>query len=290
MNIFEKPIYFLESGTVVPKPYGIFHLVSVAITALITFLLIKYFKDCDDKTLRKLVLSFWIAFVILEIYKQTHMSFHFNDGDPYWDYQWYAFPFQFCSSPHFILPFVIFMKDGKVRDACISFMSFYCFVAGVSVFLVPTDVFTEVIGNNIQTMYHHGMQIVFGIYFMVHFRKKLSFKYLTSGLTVLASLIAVALALNVVIYKYFMANGIDETFNMFYISPFHECTLPVLNTVWHKLPYVPFVCVYFFGFILCALIMFTLFRVFTKGSRVGIRSRKARKLAYERDCVFYYGM
>ena len=250
MNIFEKLISFLESGTVVPKPYGIFHLVSVAITALITFLLIKYFKDCDDKTLRKLVLSFWIAFIILEIYKQTHMSFHFNDGDPYWDYQWYAFPFQFCSSPHFILPFVIFMKDGKVRDACISFMSFYCFVAGVSVFLVPTDVFTEVIGNNIQTMYHHGMQIVFGIYFMVHFRKKLSFKYLTSGLTVLASLIAVALVLDVAIYKYFMANGIDETFNMFFISPYFPCTLPVLSSIYAAVPYPVFLLLYISAFLI----------------------------------------
>ena len=250
MNIFEKLIYFLESGTVVPTPYGIFHLVSVAITALITYLLIKYFKDCDDKTLRKLVLSFWIAFVILEIYKQTHMSFHFNDGDPYWDYQWYAFPFQFCSSPHFILPFVIFMKEGKVRNACISFMSFYCFVAGVSVFLVPTDVFTEVIGNNIQTMYHHGMQIVFGIYFMVHFRKKLSFKYLTSGLTVLASLIAVALVLDVAIYKYFMANGIDETFNMFFISPYFPCTLPVLSSIYTAVPYPVFLLLYISAFLI----------------------------------------
>lgn len=250
MNIFEKLISFLEAGTVVPTPYGIFHLVSVAITALITFLLIKYFKDCDDKTLRKLVLSFWIAFIILEIYKQTHMSFHFNDGDPYWDYQWYAFPFQFCSSPHFILPFVIFMKDGKVRDACISFMSFYCFVAGVSVFLVPTDVFTEVIGNNIQTMYHHGMQIVFGIYFMVHFRKKLSFKYLTSGLTVLASLIAVALVLDVAIYKYFMANGIDETFNMFFISPYFPCTLPVLSSIYAAVPYPVFLLLYISAFLI----------------------------------------
>ena len=114
MNFFEKIIHFLEAGTVVPKPYGVFHLVSVAAVALITFLLIKYFKDCDDKTFRKLVLGFWIAFIALEIYKQTHYTFWYNDGDPVWDYQWYAFPFQFCSSPHYILPFVIFMKDGKV--------------------------------------------------------------------------------------------------------------------------------------------------------------------------------
>lgn len=250
MNLFEKLVHFLEAGTVVPKPYGIFHLVSIAITALITFLLIKYFKDCDDKTFRRLVLGFWIAFVVLEIYKQTHYTFRYNDGDPYWDYQWYAFPFQFCSSPHFILPFVIFMKEGKVRNACISFMSFYCFVAGVSVFLVPTDVFTEVIGNNIQTMYHHGMQIAFGIYFMVHFRERLSFKHLTSGLTVLASLIAIALVLDVVVYKYFMANGIDETFNMFFISPYFPCTLPVLSSIYTAVPYPVFLLLYIAAFLI----------------------------------------
>ena len=250
MNLFEKIIYFLEAGTVVPNPYGIFHLVSIAAAALITFLLIKYFKDCDDKTFRKLVLGFWIAFVVLEIYKQTHYTFQYNGGDPYWDYQWYVFPFQFCSSPHFILPFIIFMKDGKVRDACISFMSFYCFVAGLSVFILPGDVFTVVIGNNIQTMYHHGMQIVFGIYFIARYREKFSFKYLASGLTVLGSLIAIALVLNVAVYKYFMANGINETFNMFFISPYFPCTLPILSSIYTVVPYPIFLILYIAAFLI----------------------------------------
>jgi hypothetical protein len=217
------------------------------------------------------VLIFWIIFVAFEVYKQTHYTFRYNDGDPYWDFQWYAFPFQFCSSPHYILPFVIFMKDGKVRDACLSFMSFYCFVAGVSVFLVPTDVFTEVIGNNIQTMYHHGMQIAFGIYFMVHFREKLSLKYLASGLTVLASLIATALILNVAVYKYFTLNGIDETFNMFFISPYFPCTLPVLSAIYKVVPYLVFLFLYIAAFLIGGGIVYGA----AKGIERLVLSRKA---------------
>ena len=135
-----------------------------------------------------------------------------------------------------------------------------------------------------------AIEPLMGVLYGVRYRAKLSAKFFLGGVRIFVVMVFIAMLLNVGSHYLFGLTGIDETFNMFYISPFHECTLPVLNTVWHKLPYVPFVCVYFFGFILCALIMLTLFCVFTKGSRVGIRSRKARKLAYERDCIFYYGM
>ena len=107
-------------------------------------------------------------------------------------------------------------------------------------------------------MYHHGMQIAFGIYFMVHFRERISFKHLTSGLTVLASLIAIALVLNVVVYKYFMANGIDETFNMFFISPHCEGTLPVYSLVQGVVAYPWCMIIYVAIFTLAAYIMLLL--------------------------------
>ena len=256
MNFFEKIIRALEVSAETPVPYGIFHLVSILAVIITTTLLIKYFKDCDDKTFRRITLIFWIIFVVLEIYKQTHYTFEYNGGDPYWDFQWYAFPFQFCSSPHYVLPFVIFMKDGKVRDAAISFMSFYCLVGGIAVFLLPTDVFTSVILNNFQTMYHHGTQIILGIFFIVHRRKSISIKYVLKGLPVLGALIAAAMAMNIGVYHYFMAAGIDETFNMFYISPYFDCTLPVLSSIYKVVPYPVFLALYVIAVLLGATVIY----------------------------------
>ena len=83
------------------------------------------------------------------------------------------------------------------------------------------------------------------------------------GVRVFVSMVIIAMILNVGVYHLFGAVGIDETFNMFYISPYFDCTLPLLSIVWDMVPYGVFVCIYFFGFILCALIVFGLMKAMT---------------------------
>ena len=290
MDIITK-IYNIAISTMeAPMTLGAFHLSFVAAFIVLTALAVLLFKNCSDKTLRFITAFVWVVILLLEIYKQVVFCLYLEDGVFSWDYAWYIFPFQFCSSPLYIFPIIAFSSNEKLRQRCIAYMMTFSLFAGLAVFCYPNDVFVVTTGINYQTMIHHGSQILMGVLYGARYRAKLSAKFFLGGVRIFVVMVFIAMLLNVGSHYLFQLTGIDETFNMFYISPFHECTLPVLNTVWHKLPYVPFVCVYFFGFILCALIMFTLFRVFTKGSRVGIRSRKARKLAYERDCVFYYGM
>ena len=247
MNLFEKITHFLDADMTEPQPYGIFHIVSFVLVVLLTAFLVYKFKDASDKTFRIIVFSFWVAIVLFEVYKQINFSFSYNDGDPIWDYQWYAFPYQFCSTPLYVLPFIAFLKNGKVRDACISFMTYFSLVGGIVVFAYPGDVFIETIGINIQTMFHHGMQLVFGIYFTVYNRRKVNFKYFLSAVPVFTVLTLIAMLLNIVIHAYFMANGIDETFNMFFISPYYECTLPVFSNFYSILPYPIFLFLYILG-------------------------------------------
>jgi hypothetical protein len=125
-------------------------------------------------------------------------------------------------------------------------------------------------------MVHHGIQIVSGIFLVVHRRRAFNFKFLINGLYVFCGFIAAAMLMNVAVYHAFVAAGIDETFNMFYISPYFDCTLPLLNTVYAKLPYVGFVSVYFFGFILCALIVYSILSGLLSGVRstYGIKERE----------------
>jgi hypothetical protein len=57
----------------------------------------------------------------------------------------------------------------------------------------------------------------------------------------------------------------DVGFNMFYISPFQPCTLPVLSEVYAKVPSYPvFLVIYVLGFTLVAALIYTIEKVSAK--------------------------
>jgi hypothetical protein len=250
MNFFVKLYEFFDLRMTEPTNYGWFHLMFMAIIIATTVLLCVFFKNSNDKTMRKIVLIFWIVIFVLEIYKQFNFSFSVVDNKLVWDFQWYAFPFQFCSTPLYAMPFIVFLKDGKIRDAFIAYMGAFSFFGGLAVFFYPNDVFVRTIGINIQTMVHHGLQVVFGIYFAVRDLKKLGYKYCLEAIPVFGALVSTALALNLIMYR-----AIDETFNMFYISLYYDCTLPILSEVYKVVPYIVFALIYMLGFCLVAFII-----------------------------------
>ena len=194
--------------------------------------------------------------LVLEIYKQIfYAGLHVRDGHLVWDYQWGNFPFQLCSMPLYLLPFVAFMKEGKVRDSILAFLSTFAFFGGMVVFVYPNDVFVRMIGINIQTMVHHGLQIVLGIYFMVYNRKKLNWIYFLRGAIVFGISMFTALMLNIIMYHAVMVH-IGQSFNMFYIGPYVKCHLPILTDIWTNVPYIVFLLIVFqvvVGFSLCTL-------------------------------------
>lgn len=258
MNAFEKVLYFLEGEMERPTNYGWFHLLFVGIVILSTILLCLKFKDCDDKVFRRIALICWVVIVVLEIYKQVIYTFEYDGAVVAWDYQWYAFPYQFCSTPLFVLPFVAFLKDGKFRDAFVAYMAFFSLFGGIAVFFYPNDVFISTIGINIQTMIHHGSQIVLGIFFIVHSRRKINFKFHLKSVPVFASLVAIAIIMNECGFSILTSKGMDDTFNMFYISRHFECTLPILSGIYEAVPYLVFSLIYILGFAVISLIIFAL--------------------------------
>ena len=154
------------------------------------------------------------------------------------------------------------------------YMATFSLFAGLAVFVYPNDVFIETIGINIQTMIHHGSQIVFGIFFASYFRKKLNLKRFLSSIAVFAVFCSIAIILNIIIHHAFIANGIDETFNMFYISPYYPCTLPILSTVYEKVHYSLFIILYIFGFALVAYIIYNIENLIINLSEKGKKNVK----------------
>ena len=256
MNAFEKFTYLIAASMDTPPLYGWFHLMMFALIIVSTVLLVVKYKDCSDEIFRRIMLISWIINVVLEIYVGLMFSFSSDGTSAVWSYAWYMFPFQFCSSPIYVLPFIAFMRDGRIRDCFISFTISFTVFGGMAVMFYPGDVFMWIIGINIQTMIHHGMMGMLGVFCAVHERRKLSFRHALRGVPVFAALASVALTLNVVTHHLRAAVGADDLFNLFYISPYQPCTLPILADIYPVVPYPVFLAIYILGFSLVAFAVY----------------------------------
>ncbi len=248
----KKIIELLNLEMTKPTNYSWFHIMFIIIVIISTYIMIKTFNKANDKTFRKIALISWIILVVLEIYKEFIRGYDIKTGD--FNYPWYLFPFQFCSSPFFILPFVFLLKDCKLRDAMICFMSTFSLFAGICVMVYPNDVFTKTIGINIQTMVHHGAQVVLGFYYAYYQKAKYSFKYFLSAVIPFSCLLLLALIMNEMFHSILP----KENINLFYISRYYISHLPVLHTLQKILPYPLFFASYLLGFSFCGFMIYLL--------------------------------
>ena len=108
------------------------------------------------------------------------------------------------------------------------------------------------IGINIQTMVHHGMQVVLGIFLLVYNRHRLNWKYYLKGIVVFLIMLTIANVLNIILNPKVMS----ESFNMFYVSPYRDCTLPILSMIYEKTPYIVFLLCYAIGMLLAGALVY----------------------------------
>ena len=104
---------------------------------------------------------------------------------------------------------------------------------------------------NIQTMVHHGIQVILGIYVPVYYLKKYSWKNYLLASALFSVLLLIALALNCIV-----GPRVDGAFNMFYIGPHHACHLPILSNIYPQVPFVVFFLIYGVGFCVAALVLY----------------------------------
>ncbi len=249
-EIFEAIIKFHDLTMPTPQPYGVFHICFVIISALACFLLCRFFKDPSEKTVRKILLIYSLICIGLEVYKQISFTFNVENGVITADYQWYAFPFQFCSTPMFVALIAAIVPSKRIYHACLAFLSTFGVIAGVLVMVTADTVFINTIGINIQTMIHHGSQISVGLFLLIRAGSIRKTSWAFGGVAVFLTAIAIALILNCTMI-YVIPEG--ETFNMFFISPHFETSLPVYSSIQPKVPYPVFLFLYIFPYITVAL-------------------------------------
>ena len=251
-SIYNALYYEVET----PAIFGSFHIISIIVCLAAIVLAVATLKNASEKTFRRFIFGVWVVLVLGEIYREICFSLDLNDGVFTWDYAWYQFPFQLCSSPLYALPFIAFLKDGKLRDGFLSFMQLWSFFGGAAVMVYAGDVLCCYGGINIQSMVHHGAQALVGVLIAVRNVKKMDKHYFLRGFGVYLGFLTVAMTLNIVGYHLLTANGMDDTFNMFFISPYFNCTLPILSDIHAATSWFVLFPLYVIGFVIVALIIF----------------------------------
>ena len=232
-----------------PTSYGWYHIMWLVIMIVACILLCHFIGKKHDKKKDDIVIfSIGVMLVGIEIYKQV---FYTIDAG---HYQWYAFPFQFCSVPMYVAFIAPLLKDGKVKDAMYKFLALFGLLAGVAVMLYPGDCLsTSYITILIHTMLWHSSMVVMGVYII--YSKGYGNKYLNElipGVCVFSIIVLVAVLANIIAYKLYFGipelNVRDETFFLLYISPYYRCALPILADIKEAVPYPIFLFLYILAF------------------------------------------
>lgn len=256
MEFLGKLIWLLDAKMEQPEMYGWFHLAFFALSFIVGIMLCLKNKQGDEKFVRKVLLVITGIVILLEVYKQINYSFTYDGQSISFDYQWYAFPFQFCSTPMYIGLLAGLTHKGKVHSALCAYMATFVVFAGLAVMIYPAQVFIDTIGINIQTMVCHGTMITIGIYLLYTGYVKSEHKTVLKAVPVFAVCVSLAMIMNEIAYRSGLLE--TETFNMFFISPYCAPSLPVYSLVQAVVPYPLNLIIYIAGFSLAAYLVILL--------------------------------
>lgn len=267
MNIWVAILQILNAQMEVPALFGWFHLLWLAIMVAASVLLGLWSKKAKKEHINKFVLVMAIVTIGLEVYKQ--INYTFGDGSSAPSYSWYAFPWQFCSTPMYIGLLAGLLRKGKIYDSLCAYLATFALFAGLAVMLYPGNVFVETIGINIQTMVCHGGMVVTASVLLASGHAPIQFKTLLKAVPVFVVTLGIAMIMNEVAYQTGLLE--NHNFNMFYVSPYLEGTLPIYSQVQTMVPYPVGLAIYVVGFTAAAGIMLC----GAKGIQALARKRKA---------------
>lgn len=256
MKFYESVLLFLQGEMKSPLPYGRFHFGWICLTISLIVFLYSIRKKKSEKQLKMVLGIYGIGALILETLKQVIWSFNYEPLTKIavWDFEWYAFPFQLCTTPIFVSIMCLFLKNNKVRESLLSYLAFTTILGSFLTILLPDSCFTSDILVNVHTMWLHCGSFVVSIYLLMAGRIKINIQNLKRAIVVFLIFVLIAMILNIGIYNSGILNG--ETFNMFYISPYFISSLPVFDVIQQNVPYILYLSIYIFAISLGSFIVY----------------------------------
>ena len=273
MEFLQTLLRLMDLQMETPQLFGWFHIVSLTATVMITVALCYRHKKDSPNRVRTVVFGTAVLVALAEIYKQINYSFSYTDGIAF-DFQWYAFPFQFCSTPMYAGLLAGVLPKGKLQEALYAYLATFAVFAGVCVMIYPGDVFVGTIGINVQTVICHGSMICVGVYLLYTGTVKLEHRTIMKAMAVFACTVSMAILFNEIAY---WAGLLDrEVFNMFFISRHCAPSLPVYSLVQAVVPYPWCLLIYIVGFTLASYLVLLSAICVRKLCSVNLRNRMVR--------------
>lgn len=266
MNVFHKVLSILETDMKEPTPFGWFHLLWIFLGVAAIVLLYTQRHRAGEKQLKWVLGIYGVFALTTELLKQLSWSLDVGaSGALIWDYSWYSAPFQLCSTPIYVSLICLFLKKGKLRDHLLAYLSYITILGGLMAMVMPSSCLVDDILVNIHTMWLHCGSLVIGVYLLMSKFVPTTVKALLKGGVTFFCTAGMALIMNVAVYE----SGIlgDETFNMFYISPYFDSELPVFNVIQDMVPYPLFLVTYLVALVLGGGIVLAV----SKGIQYGIK-------------------
>lgn len=255
MNLVKKIIFYLQLEMKTPVAFGWFHWLWIFFT-IIAILFLYFKKKKSKKYLNKVLLIYGIVALLLETLKQLSWGLNYDvlTNKITWDYEWYAFPFQLCTTPIYASLLYLIIKNKKIKLALLSYLAFVTILGSFMTIIIPDSCFVSDILINIHTMWLHCGSFVVSIYLLMSGIVEINIKNLKSALLTFIIFVGIALALNLIVFNIGILNG--ETFNMFYISPYFISSLPIFDIIQQNVPYLIYLIIYLFALMLGSFIVY----------------------------------
>jgi peptidoglycan/LPS O-acetylase OafA/YrhL len=226
-----------------PSMFSLFHILFFISICIALFLLVYFFRNCSEKTMKIIVLVVWILLVFMEILKQIIRS----NQTGVFDYKWDQFPLQFCETPLYVLPILLFNKNKKFQNVIISFLATYVMFAGMAIVTLPFTGFSKFVILNIRNMLGHGFQFMLGAFLFAWNRHNMNIKNFLYGGIIFLIVVAIAITFNSIVDP-----RVDEWVNMFFLNPNYPSELMIMKRIQPHVHWIIFDLLYIVFFSILA--------------------------------------
>ena len=178
------------------------------------------------------------VFIALEIFKITFRIIVKEGADLT------LISFQICSIPMYLLPFIYFMKEGKLKQAFVGYVSFQSFTSAFFYFVRPAAALnTAYVAITVHSVLWHSLMVASGVYAMIAYGllTKEGFRSFIYSYILWVVTVVIAVILNIILIK----TNPGTPLNLFYIAPNSTFKYPLLSILFKEpKPYLLFLLVY----------------------------------------------
>ena len=252
-----------------PHPYGTLHFIAIGFMVICAavgiYLGIKYKGNKYDRSRDKALSTLGFVIIGLEAFKiifriATHENVDLT-----------LISFQICSIPMYLLPWIAYMKEGKLKKAFLGYVSFQAFVSAFFYFVKPNAIFTtKYVIISLHSIVWHSLLVAMSLFVMVSYGllSKKGCEYLILGNLLWIGTAFIAMILDVILRKAVPGSAVD----LFYIAPGSTFKYPLLSLIFPKpepyaLYFVSFLIYYTLGCIIIYAVGCGITALATRGKR-----------------------